>query len=221
MMTNPLIVRSWQRAGAQLGLSYSAGSTLSRGLALTGTVEGLPTSIIQQFDVHADHVLHNGSRTVFRVELSLKRAVDDLVVWPARSRLRSLNRVNRHDVFVGDREWDYSFAVRSAHPDAARRFLSPDRRFAIVAASPRRFSWTLLGNKLVHDRNRLVIEDSVLVTRVNRLIELAKAISLTDVIPAHGAAIDPGRVDTTESPSSGMIQSRTQVHRRQKGRARP
>ena len=185
-MTNPLVIRSWQQAGTQLGLTYDAGPPQSlEGVALTGVIDGFPTTVIQRFYRYPAQELYTGTSTLFKVELDELRVGPGFVLWPSRSRLRRIELFNRRDVFVGDRKWDYAFVVRSSDPDAARRFLTPQRRIALAAASPRRFKWTLQGSELIHHRNRLVIDEKLLVTRVQRLIDIARAIRITDEQPAR------------------------------------
>ena len=176
MTTNPLVIRSWQQSGARLGLTYAAGSQASQeGLTLSGAIDGFSASVKQHYYRSTEQVLYTGTSTLFKVGLSRPTIEPEFVLRPARGLLRHLH-VRRHYLPVGEQEWDLAFSVEGTPAEAARRFLTEDRRTALVAACPTRFKWVLRGSDLTHSVGRLVIEESQIVSRMLQLIHIAGAI---------------------------------------------
>ena len=176
MTTNPLVITSWQQAGARLGLTYAAGSQASQeGLTLSGAIDGFSASVKQHYYRSTEQVLYSGTSTLFNVGLGRPTIAPGLVLRPARGLLRHVH-VKRRDLPVGEREWDPAFSVEGTPTEAARRFLTEERRVALVAACPTRFKWVLRGGDLTHRLGRLVIEESQIVSRLLQLIHIAGAI---------------------------------------------
>ena len=178
-MTNHLVSRTWRQAGDQLGLAYNAAlNSPHHGMVLSGAIDGFPTRVLQRFYRSADQAPYTGTSTLFKIELQQLKTGSDFMLQPSRSVLRRLHVFNRRDIFVGEREWDYAFVVRGADPEAVRRFLTSQRRVTIAGASPHRLRWMLRGTDLTHSFRYLATEEQLIVTRVQQLIGVAKAITL-------------------------------------------